>query len=109
MSSDFIGELEHMVLASILRLGDDAYGLKVGEELARVTSRRVSSGALYTTLDRLEKKGLLKSREADASPARGGRPRKYYRLTPAGTTSVRRSRQAMLALWRGLERSLDKS
>jgi PadR family transcriptional regulator PadR len=107
MPADYLGEFEQMVLLAIMRLGDDAYGLGVREELERVGGRSPSSGALYTTLDRMERKGLLASRAGEATSARGGRPRRYVGLTPQGTAALQRSREALLRLWDGLETSLD--
>ncbi len=108
MSQDYLGEFEQMVLLSIMRLGDGAYGLAIRDELESVAGRTPSSGALYTTLDRLERKGLLRSRAGDASGERGGRPRRYVRLTPEGEAMLARSRSTLLALWEGLEGALDR-
>ncbi len=107
MPADHLGEFEQMVLLSIMRLGDGAYGLAVREELQRVGSRSPSSGALYTTLDRMERKGLVESRPGEATSARGGRPRRYVGLTPKGVAALQRSRETLLRLWDGLETSLD--
>lgn len=108
MSQDFLGEFEQMVLLSIMRLDDNAYGLAISEELDAVAGRSPSSGALYTTLDRLERKGLVESRAGEASQVRGGRPRRYVRVTPAGEALLARSRTRLMALWTGLEEALDR-
>jgi PadR family transcriptional regulator PadR len=108
MSQDYLGEFEQMVLLSIMRLGDRAYGLAIREELADVAGRTPSSGALYTTLDRLERKGLVGSSEGESTRERGGRPRRYVRVTPLGQEVLARSRTALLALWDGLEGALDR-
>jgi DNA-binding PadR family transcriptional regulator len=108
MSSDFLGEFEQMVLLSIMRLGDGAYGLAIREELEDVAGRKPSTGALYTTLDRLEKKGLVESKAGDSSVERGGRPRRYIQLTDEGQAALARSRNRLLALWDGLEKALDR-
>jgi DNA-binding PadR family transcriptional regulator len=108
MSPDYLGEFEHMVLLSIMRLGADAYGLAIREELESVAGRSPSSGSLYTTLDRMERKGLLESYAGEASSERGGRARRYVRVTPAGRALLARSRGALMALWDGLERALDR-
>jgi PadR family transcriptional regulator len=107
MSQDHLGEFEQMILLSIMRLGDAAYGLAIKDELVAVAGRTPSSGALYTTLDRMEKKGLLESSVGGVSQDRGGRPRRYLRLTPEGKTLLARSRSTLLALWDGLEGALD--
>ena len=107
MSQDYLGEFEQMVLLSIMRLDADAYGLAIRGELEVVAGRKPSSGALYTTLDRLERKGLVESRSGETSAARGGRPRRYVRVTPEGRTQLARSRSTLMALWDGLEGALD--
>jgi PadR family transcriptional regulator PadR len=108
MSHDYLGEFEQVVLLSVMRRGEDAYGLAVKEELESVAGRVPSSGALYTTLDRLEKKGLLESEAGESTEARGGRPRRYFRLTAEGRASLALSRSTLLALWDGLEGALDR-
>lgn len=107
MSQDHLGEFEQMVLLSIMRLDEGAYGLAVRDELESVAGRSPSSGALYTTLDRLERKGLLESEAGESSGTRGGRPRRYVRVTPAGRALLARSRSTLMALWDGLEGALD--
>lgn len=103
-----LGDLEHIILAAALRLGDDAYGAALIREIREETGRRVPSGALSLTVDRLETKGLVRSRLGDADAGRGGRPRRYVRVTPAGVRAVRETRDALLSLWRGLEPRLDR-
>lgn len=107
MSSDYLGEFEQMLLLTVMRLGDGAYGLAIRDELTAVAGRTPSSGALYTTLERLERKGLLSAREEEGTADRGGRPRRYVRLTPEGTALLARSRSTLFALWDGLEGALD--
>ena len=108
MSQDYLGEFEQMVLLSIMRLGEDAYGLAIKDELESVAGRVPSSGALYTTLDRMERKGFLESHAGESTPERGGRPRRYVRLTAEGHALLARSRSTLLALWDGLEGALDR-
>jgi DNA-binding PadR family transcriptional regulator len=107
VSEGYLGEFEQMVLLSILRLGEEAYGLAVREELDEVAGRSPSSGALYTTLDRLERKGLIASSAGDASGSRGGRARRYVEVTPEGRALLARSRSRLLALWTGIEEALE--
>lgn len=109
MSGEFPGEFEVMVLLAILRLGDDAYGWTVAQELERVAGRTVSSGALYTTLSRMERKGLVRAREGEATDERGGRPRRYLMVTAAGGAALRRSREAMERLWAGVNPRLGEA
>src|SRR6478609_9638580 len=101
-----LGEFEHMVLLAIMRLGDDAYAVPVRDEIMRCTGRDISRGSIYITLDRLETKGYLKSRLADPTPERGGRAKRYYALRPRAVASLRESRRALVAMWRGLESAL---
>lgn len=100
---DFPGELEQMILVAVLRRGNRAYGVEILEEIETETGRRVSSGSLSVSLDRLERKGLVETFSADPEPERGGRPRRYARVTESGIEVVRQARAAMLSLWDGLE------
>ena len=97
-----LGGLEQMTLLTVLHLGDEAYAVTIRSALESRTGKRVSRGALYTTLRRLEDKGYLESWTGDATPERGGRPRRFYSVTPAGLEAVRASRRALMRLWRGL-------
>jgi len=99
----YLGELEQMMLMAILQLEDDAYGLNIQRELEERGNRRVSPGALYATLDRLEGKGVVKSRFADPSPGRGGKPRRYLTVTPKGINALQKARAAWLRMADGLE------
>jgi DNA-binding PadR family transcriptional regulator len=101
-----LGEFEHIVLLAILRLGDDAYAVPVGEEIQRHTGRAVSRGSIYITLDRLETKGYLRSRLGDPTPERGGRAKRYYALRPRAVAALRDNRRALVSLWKGLEGEL---
>jgi DNA-binding PadR family transcriptional regulator len=105
----FPGEFEHMLLAAVIRLRDGAYGASILREIEERTGRRVPAGSLYVTLDRLEQKGLVESRTGDPEPGRGGRPKRYVSVTPAGLESVREVREAMLNLWAGIEDRLGKA
>ena len=102
-----IGEFELLVLLAILRLGDDAYGVTVREELERETSRTLTLGTVYKTLGRLEGKGYLETRIAPPTQERGGRRKKLYGLTPPGLEAARRSLVDLRRLMRGLEPELE--
>jgi PadR family transcriptional regulator PadR len=102
-SKKFLGEFEQMVIAAVLRLDADAYGVTIIELIEARTGRDVRSGALSVTLDRMEAKGLLRSRLADANDGRGGRPRRYVTVTPEGVAAAAESRAAMLSLWKDLD------
>ncbi len=109
MSNDpFIGELEQMLLLAILRQGDRAYGAALIRELKATAGRRVARGSVYVTLDRMEAKGWLESRASEPRPERGGRPRRLLRVTPEGIAELRRSREALLSLWDGVEAVLEE-
>jgi PadR family transcriptional regulator PadR len=103
----FLGEFEQMILLAALRLGHDAYGVRLMEELEATVGRRVSRGSVYVTLDRLEEKGWLVSSHGEAGSERGGRPRRTVRVTDEGREQLRRSREALLALWDGVEDALE--
>ncbi len=106
MSQDYLGEFEQMVLLSIVRLDRDAYGLAIKDELEAVAGRSPSSGSLYTTLDRLERKGLIASTAGEGTEERGGRPRRYVKVTAAGQAQLARSRDTLMALWDGIEEGI---
>lgn len=108
MSRESIGEFEQLVLLAVLRLGDEAYGVSVLEEIRGRTGRTVLRPAVYVALRRLEKKGLLRSREGAPLPERGGRARKFYEVEPAGLELLRESRDSLLNMWEGLQAVLDR-
>lgn len=103
MSRESIGEFEHLVLLSILRLGRHAYSIAILEEIRSRTGRAVLRPAVYVALRRLEEKGLVRSRLDDASDLRGGRARKYYRVEAEGLEMIREARNALVSMWEGLE------
>lgn len=105
----YLGEFEQQVLLVILRLGDDAYGPEIGRELERRAGRRVSRGALYTTFDRLEDKGLIRWRTVPGTNARDGLPRRLYAATAAGIAAVRAARDVVRRLWDGIDARLKES
>jgi PadR family transcriptional regulator len=100
---EHLGEFEQIVLLAILRLGDDAYGVPIRIEIERRTRRSVTVGALYRTLDRLEDKGYVSSAFSDSTPERGGRSKRYFTLKALGVRTLRTSREALTAMWEGLE------
>jgi PadR family transcriptional regulator PadR len=103
-----VGEFEQMILLAVLQRKEDAYGVTIHEELARHTKRPVARGAVYMTLDRLEKKGFLKSTLSDPTAERGGRAKRCYRLTRHAVDALKASRRTLLSLWNGLEPVLEK-
>jgi len=100
------GEFELLVLLAVLRLGENAYGVTIREQVERETSRTLTLGAVYKTLGRLEGKGYLTTRVAPPTRERGGRRKKLYDLTPAGLEAARRSMTDLRRLARGLEPEL---
>jgi len=100
---EHLGEFEQIVLLAILRLGDDAYGVPIRQDIEQRTGRALTVGALYRTLDRLEEKGYVSSAFSDPTPERGGRSKRYFRINPLGMRTLRASREALTAMWEGLE------
>ena len=97
-----LGEFEQVVLLAILRLGEEAYGVTIRREIAQCTEREPAPGALYTTLDRLEEKGLVSSAYGDPTPERGGRAKRYFTVTASGVRAVARAQRAYQRLLKGL-------
>jgi PadR family transcriptional regulator PadR len=102
-SEPTLGEFEQVVLLAVLRVGDEAYGVPIRAEIEACTGRDPAPGALYTTLDRLEDKGFLRSRMGDPTPRRGGRARRYFEVTPSGLEAVARAQRSYRKLLEGLE------
>ena len=102
-----LGDFEQLVLLGVLRLHDDAYGAAIRQEIHARSGRDVSINAVYTTLDRLEAKGLLRSWVGEPTPQRGGRRRKFYALSPAGITAMRQAYHAFRSMADGLEGRLE--
>ena len=102
-----LGDFEQLVLLGVLRLGDGAYGAAIRQEIHARSGRDVSINAVYTTLDRLESKGLLRSWVGDPTPQRGGRRRKFYALRPSGIAALRQAYRAFTAMADGLQNRLE--
>ncbi len=100
--SKYLGEFEILVLAALTRLGDDAYGIAIINEISMQADRDVSIGALYATLARLETKGYVTSRMGEATPERGGRAKRYYELTADGRRQLDRSVKMLASMLTGL-------
>jgi PadR family transcriptional regulator PadR len=103
----YLGEFEQLVLLAILRLGADASGVGIARELEARAHRRVARGALYTTLDRLEEKSLLRWRIVPGGEDRARLPRRLYSVTPRGLTAVRAAHGVLRRMSRGLEDLLE--
>ena len=102
MTSNIPSDFEQQVLLAVWQLGDNAYGASVRDVLESRTDREVAQGAVYVTLVRLEKKGLLSSRMSDPTPVRGGKAKRFFTITETGMAGVRSARAAMDRLWAGL-------
>lgn len=103
-----LGEFEYGVLLAVLHLGDGAYAVPVREVIEERTGRTVARGALYTALERLESKGCVRSVLGPATAERGGRPRRYFTVTPAGLSALRATHAALRNLATGLESVLEQ-
>lgn len=106
--NSFLGEFEQMVLLGILQERDEAFALEVRREIERSADRTVSRGAFYTTLDRLERKGYVRWREAESDDPRRTGPLRRFEVTPEGLAALRASRRAFDALSRGLDEVLSE-
>jgi PadR family transcriptional regulator, regulatory protein PadR len=96
---EFLGQHELMVMLAILRLGRAAYGVPIASEIAAKTGREMLQGSVYATLERLESKGLVTSHLGEATPQRGGRAKRYFKLTAEGAQQLRAAQRALEALW----------
>ena len=106
MSQDHLGGFEHVVMLALLRLSEDAYGVTVRQEIEARTGREVSIGAVYATMERLETKGYVKSRLGDPTPERGGRSKRFFRVTPKGLLAVNRTHTSLSRLLEGMNLGL---
>jgi len=102
-----LGDFEQLVLLGVLRLGDEAYGAAIRQEIHARSGRDVSINAVYTTLDRLEGKGLVRSWVGEPTAQRGGRRRKFYALRPTGVAAIRHAYHSLRAMADGLEHTLN--
>jgi PadR family transcriptional regulator PadR len=107
--ADRLGSFELLLLLAVLRLSgeDDSYGVPIRADIERRTGRVVSPGAIYTALDRLERRGLVHSRLGDPTPQRGGKRKRHYRLTVKGVAEARRAQADIARMARGLQPKLE--
>lgn len=103
MRDAILNDLEQLILLALLRIGDDAYGVSVREEIEARARRSVSIAAIYAALERLEQRGYVDTWLSPPTGQRGGRAKKHFRVTPAGAAALRRARAGMEAMWAGLE------
>ena len=98
----YLGELELTVMLALLRLREDAYGVPIVREIETSSGREVGIASVYAALDRLERKGFVNSRRGEPTPERGGRAKRFFRVTALGLRQVRKTQKTLVALWRGL-------
>lgn len=102
----YLGEFEQLLLLALVQLGADGYGARIRGVIEARTGRVISPGAVYTALDRLERRGLVSSWLGEPTAQRGGKRKRHYRLEPAGLMLLRRSREALTRMSRGLKPGL---
>lgn len=102
MPRQLLTDFELMILLAVLRVGDEAYGVQIAREIEATGGRRVLLGAAYAALDRLERNGLVSSRTGTPTRERGGRAKRFFRVTARGVRAARETQQALVALWRGV-------
>ncbi len=101
--ADLLGTFEQAVLLAILHLGDGAYGRAVLHQVQESLARAVAAGAVYTTLDRLEQRGLINSRLAKGTAIRGGRARRYYMVAAMGNRALADAQKTLAKMWQGVK------
>lgn len=102
MARGYLGEFELMVILTVIQLGDEAYGVPISRELEKRRGGGVSVGSVYAALERLEEKGFVSSVLGDPTPERGGKAKRYFRVTQEGLRQVHKTRQVLTGLWRKL-------
>lgn len=102
MPRQHLTDFELMILLAILRIGEDAYGVPIGREIEDTGGRLVLLGAIYTALDRLEENGLVTSNYGDPTPERGGKAKRFFKITSKGLKAVKETQRAFTALWTGV-------
>jgi DNA-binding PadR family transcriptional regulator len=107
MAAGTLGEFEVVILLAVLRIGQQAYGSTISREIAQRSGQPPARGSVYVTLDRLERKGYLRSTLGDGTPERGGRPRRFYRVSPRGLAMLRKSLAVVTRKREGLDSILD--
>ncbi|HEV3037423.1 MAG TPA: PadR family transcriptional regulator [Candidatus Angelobacter sp.] len=98
----YLGDFELMVLLALMRLGEDAYGVPISREIEQQCGREVALGSVYATLERMEEKELVSSGMGEPTSERGGKAKRYFRITNKGLREVRKTREALIKMWRGL-------
>jgi PadR family transcriptional regulator, regulatory protein PadR len=104
-----LGEFEYLLITAAAGLGEDAYGAAIREEIEARTGRKCSIGALYTTIERLETKGFLKTWIGEATPQRGGRAKRMVRVTPKGAHAAKDFYDAVTSMSRGVSWAANRA
>jgi PadR family transcriptional regulator, regulatory protein PadR len=97
-----ISNFELMVLLALIRLGDEAYGVPISQKIEEHSGHDVALGSIYAALDRLQARGFVSSSVGDPTPERGGRAKKYFKITGRGTKVVQETQRTLISLWKGL-------
>ena len=100
--ADRPGHFDLMILLAVLRLDEDAYGVPIATEIANTTGRTVALATVYAALDRLERRGWVSSRMGESTAERGGRAKRYFRVTAKGVREARAAKRALIKMWRGI-------
>jgi PadR family transcriptional regulator PadR len=103
MARSYLGEFELMVMLALIRLSENAYGVPILREIEKTTKREVAIGSVYAALERLERKGFVISIVGESTAERGGRAKRYFHPTKSGMNQVRKTRQALINLWRACQ------
>jgi DNA-binding PadR family transcriptional regulator len=102
MTRQLLTDFELMIALAVLRIGDGAYGVPIAREIEGTAGRQVAVSAVYIALDRLERNGLVTSSTGDPTAIRGGRAKRFFRVTPRGLRAVKETQRALIALWSGI-------
>jgi PadR family transcriptional regulator, regulatory protein PadR len=102
MAAKLLTDFELMVLLAVLRLDDEAYGVPIAREIEETAKRPVVRAVVYASLERLQERGLVRSTLGEPTAERGGKAKRYYRVSPAGLKAVRDTQRALVALWTGI-------
>jgi DNA-binding PadR family transcriptional regulator len=97
-----LNDLELLILLALIRLAPEAYGVPIAREIEARAKRSIALSTVYSILERLEKKGLVKSELGEATAERGGRAKRYFQVTGLGVREVRSTRQALMGMWQGI-------
>jgi len=99
---EFLGEFELTVMLAMLRLGEDAYGVPIAREIEAHSRREIGIASVYAALERMERKGLVSSWRGEPTPERGGRAKRFFRVTALGLRRLRKTQKTLVRLWQGL-------